>query len=142
MRRRDSAILWQAPALAAANILAIDKLPNPLIALALATFNGAMIYAFWRMVVRQSEITSKTNEAEDALKDTYGAFVPRFEKSGVSSRFMLVSVMAVLDVGLLIYALREVGQRWSWAVWLYLICLIAVIAFVMVRRRPAKGSRP
>jgi hypothetical protein len=75
-----------------------------------------MIYAFARMVVRQGEITWKTEDAEKVLERTYPDFVPLFRSSRLSSRFVLVASMIALDVWLLNYAILRAYPRmplWS-----------------------------
>jgi hypothetical protein len=135
-----NAIFWQAPALVAANVAVLDRAlkPWPLVAVALAIFNGAMIWAFWRMVIRQSEITAATEEAEKVLGADHPKLVPTFGKSGVSSRIMLVATMTVLDVGLLAYALHE--AKWPSAGWLLLIFLVALVVVVIVLLRAANNA--
>jgi hypothetical protein len=129
-----NAIFWQAPALAAINFVAVDKLSSasPWAVVALAVFNGAMIYAFGRMVVRQSQITKVTKSAERELGKAYEGFVPDFQDSGASSRTVLVATMAVLDVGLLWFGLHEAYAKHPKLVWLVLIVLAIVVVGIAV----------
>jgi hypothetical protein len=98
-------IIWQIPvALVAANFVALDYAQGkPWALLPLAIFNGVMIYAFYKMVVRQSAIIEATRSAERRLALDYGDVIPSFRKHGFSAPCALVVVLSMLDIALLIY---------------------------------------
>ena len=113
-----NAIFWQAPAVAGANFVALTNRTalGPSTLFALVIFNCAMLYAFARMVVRQSEITWATEDAEEELRKALPAFVPSFAASGVSSRLALVVTMMWLNGWLLDYVIlqsfRHIPKGW------------------------------
>jgi len=107
-----NAIFWQAPAVVGANFVALTNRTalGPPTLLALVIFNCAMLYAFARMVVRQSEITWATEDAERELRKAYQCFVPSFAPSGMSSRLVLVVAMTWLNGWLLVCVIHQLFQ--------------------------------
>ena len=106
-----NAIIWQAPtALFAANILALDKMSSkPFFILGLFLFNSAMIFACYKMILRQGEIIKAAKKAEDILKTEFQDFIPNFKTSGTKAPWSLVWTLGILNALLFIY-------------FLYLIC--------------------
>lgn len=100
-------IIWQIPiALIVANFVALDYCTarNPWALFALFVFSCALIYAFYKMVVRQRVIIVATKVAEAKLSSSYGECIPKFKKHGVSAPMLLVGILAALNVALLAYA--------------------------------------
>jgi hypothetical protein len=117
-----NAIFWQAPALVAANVLALDKLIGmPWALIGLAVFNLAMIWAFHRMVVAQGKIITATRAAEEDLSKSYPQYVASFAPHKApspslrtrSGRRWLVLTMFLLDLWLLVFAVQLVTRKAS-----------------------------
>jgi hypothetical protein len=92
-------VVWQFPtALLAVNLLAVDKLFGKPWALAsVSLFNFGLIYAFYRMVVTQGKIIETAKEAEAELKLTFNKFVPKFNKTTVSGRWLAFWALLLLN---------------------------------------------
>ena len=103
-------LIWQIPAaLVVANFVALDSSDyNPWACLALAVFNGAMVYAFYKMVVRQRSIVIATKAVERRLSEDYGDGIPKFRKHKISAPRLVLGVLAALDLLQLAYALALV----------------------------------
>lgn len=125
-----NAIFWQAPAVAGANFLALTNRTalGPSALFALVVFNCAMLYAFARMVVRQSEITWATEDAEEELRKMHPAFVPSFAPSGMSSRLVLVVAMLWLNGWLLDYIILQSFRSMPTRYFVIVVVLTAVVA--------------
>lgn len=106
--QKYNSIIWQAPtALLAANAFAIDKWStNPVFLLAVAIFNGALIFAFHKMVRQQQVIIEATRSAEKELKKSFPEFIPVFVESIIRAPSVMVLTLAVLDVALLVYSFK------------------------------------
>ena len=106
-----NSIIWQVPmALVAANFVALDysTSQNPWALFALVVFNFAIIYAFYKMTVRQRAIIMATKAVEARLGSDYGDCIPKFKKRGVSAPRLLIWVLALLNAALLAYAVLPI----------------------------------
>jgi hypothetical protein len=104
--QKYNTILWQAPAaLVAANTFALDRLRDkPSILLALAIFNGAFIYALWRVVGASRRIIDTMKTAQEDLLRDFPSYIPKFNERAGRSPELLLIVMWVLDGGVALYA--------------------------------------
>jgi hypothetical protein len=99
---RYQTIIWQIPtALVVANFLAIDKLANQRWEMAaLAAFNMALIFVFWRMIVSQRKIIEATKNAESVLLAKFKNFLPKFKPHHVVAPYVFAAVLFTLEIGL------------------------------------------
>lgn len=111
--QKYNTILWQAPtALVAANLFARDRLAaEPPIIVILALVNGALIFAFYRLVLQQGILIDTTRRSETQLRESYGTYIPNFEESGISARRLAVWTLVVADVAL--FAWHDVLAGWD-----------------------------
>lgn len=101
------ATIWQIPtALVIGNFLAIEKfLTEPILLAALAIFNFGLIFVLHRMIKNQIPIIDATVKAEDKLRSDFGDFLPTFHKHKWRAPFVFVSILFLLEAGLVVYIL-------------------------------------
>lgn len=104
--QKYSSVFWQFPtALIAANYFAFDKfLTNHFLLLALAIIDAVIIFAFQKMVKRQSEIIKTTKLVEVELRKTFAVYIPTFKQSIISAPKLTVYTLWFFDLCLLLYS--------------------------------------
>jgi hypothetical protein len=102
-------IVWQVPtALAAANLIGLDRfMGKPWVLLILALFDAVLIFAFYKLVLQQCAIIRAIQDAEAELSVTYPKYIPRFARPRISSRWLIVGMLAAADIALAVYALAR-----------------------------------
>lgn len=106
-----TSVFWQFPlALLAANSFAVDKfLQKPVILLGLSFIDGALIYAFSRLIYRQKAIIEATQNAEGILiKTGYKEFIPVFKKRKPSAQYVTLWVLKIVTGFLAIYSMYKI----------------------------------
>lgn len=100
-------VIWQFPtALAAVNILVLDRLPEePYALIAIAIFNAVLIFALHKLNVQHRAIIATTRQAEAELTKVFPSFIPQFPTSRVRAPALIVWVLGLLDSVLFFVAL-------------------------------------
>ena len=103
--QKYNSLIWQVPtALVAANIFALDKLAGrPFALLAVWLFNAALIFTFYKMVMRQRAVITAAQSAEAQVRQAWPHFIPTFTPSKVPAPSLFVWTLVLLDALLLIY---------------------------------------
>ena len=107
--QRYNSIVWQVPtALVAADVVAFQQLQSwPFAMLGVSLVSAVLSFAYYRMVVQQEAIISATRKAELSLRIGHDAFIPEFQRSAVSARWLIVVALAVFNLGFTLFALRR-----------------------------------
>lgn len=120
--QKYNAILWQFPTLlSAANIVAFTQLfESPFVLLGLSIINLSLIFAFYKMIIRQKQIIESTKKAEKKLKKYYNDFLPNFNKSPkdwmvnesllkIKAPNIVFTTLLILNALLFIYSLNRIS---------------------------------
>ncbi len=124
--QKYNTIFWQFPTiLSVANLVSIVQLKDyPPLLLGLSLLNLPLIFAFYKMRVRQKTIINRAKAAEKDLLSyrEYSEYIPEFSEAKPEAPKIVLLTLSIMDIILLVYSITRIGllDCLYLLLWLYL----------------------